>query len=70
MVGIIVGVVLIIASIWLYRRGLKVYNLIALALGITSLMLGYWSEQTIITEGRSSMPTGTIRGVATREVDG
>lgn len=69
MVRIIVGVVFIVEAMWLYRCGLKVRSLIALALGITSLMLGYWSEQTIITESRSSLPTGTVGGAATPKVD-
>lgn len=69
MVWVIVDVVLIVAAIWLYCRSLKVYGVIALALGNTSLMLGYWSEQTI-SEGRSSMLTGTVEGAVTPKVDG
>lgn len=62
--GAIVGVLLIVASIWLYRRGQRVYGLIGIVLGIAALLLGYWSESTIEDED-TDVPVGTTEDAAT-----
>lgn len=49
--GLIVGVLLIVASTWVYRRGYRVYGVIGIALGIAALVLGYWFDQANPDDG-------------------
>lgn len=66
--GLVTGVLLIGASVWLYRHGLKVYAMIGLVLGIAVLLMGYWSGQ-VIEDSASDVPGGTVEGIATPETD-
>lgn len=61
--GMIIGVALIVASIWLYRRGLWVWAVIGVVLGIAALLLGYWSDVTIDDTG-TDQPVTTEEGAA------
>jgi hypothetical protein len=63
---VVVGVLMIVTSVWLYRRGLKVYGAIGIVLGIAALLTGYWSDTTI-DDTEPDVPVGTVEGVATPE---
>lgn len=63
--GLVIGVLLIVASIGLYRRGLRVWAVIGFALAIAALLLGYWSDSTIDDDEGSDVPVATIEGAAT-----
>ncbi len=62
--GLVACVLLIAASVWLYRHDLKVYGAIGLVLGIAVLLLGYWSAQ-VIDDTEVDVPAGTVEGIAT-----
>lgn len=47
MVWWIIGILLIVGSIWLRRGGLKLYAAIALVLAIAALLTGYWTQVTV-----------------------
>lgn len=67
--GLVVGVLLIVASIWLYRHGLKVWGAIVLVLALVALLMGYWSDTTIVDDAGMDEPVGTVEGAATPEAD-
>ncbi len=62
--GLVVGVLLIVASIGLYRRGLRVWAVIGFALAIAALLLGYWSDSTIVDDD-VDQPLAPEEGAAT-----
>lgn len=66
--GLVAGVLLIAASVWLYRHGLKVYGVIAVVLGIALLLMWYWSAQ-VIDDTDVDVPAGTVEGIATPDTD-
>lgn len=61
--GLVIGILLIVGSIWLYRRGLRVWAVIGVALGIAALLSGYRSDITI-DEAETDQPVATEDGAA------
>jgi len=62
--GLVASILLIVASVWLYRQRLKLYAAICLVLGIAALLLGYWSA-AVMDNSVSDSPGGTVEGIAT-----
>jgi hypothetical protein len=57
MVWWVVGVLLIVASVWLYRRGLRLYAKIGLVLAIAALLTGFWTQDTAEDGDLEESPT-------------